>query len=371
MTLSFEVAATAGPARTGTIRTARGAITTPCFMPVGTKGAVRHLSAADLADLGTEIVLGNTYHLMLKPGAEVIAAVGGLHGFTDWPGHILTDSGGYQVFSLEPGGNVHLDDDGVTFRSTYDGGTHRLTPESAVALQVAFGSDLQMVLDVCAPLPSDTDVLQRAVDRTAAWAARARRAFLDHERPDLSQLGILQGGTDQALRAESAERTIDVGFDGYAIGGLSVGESRDAMLETLAATIPLLPDDQPRYLMGLGDPLGIVESVALGVDLFDCVIPTRHARHGTILSAEGRYNLKRAENATADVPLDHTCGCPVCARWSRAYLRHLLVVDEPTAPRLITIHNLWWTFRLVDEVRAAVAAGDLAPVRSRIAAAYG
>ena len=371
MTLSLSVTATAGTARAGTIRTARGEITTPCFMPVGTKGAVRHLSSADLADLGAEVVLGNTYHLMLKPGADVIRALGGLHGFTDWSGHVLTDSGGYQVFSLEPGGNVRLDDDGVTFRSTYDGGTHRLTPESAVEIQAALGSDLQMVLDVCAPLPSSGDMLRQAVDRTAEWAGRARRAFLALERADLSQLGILQGGTDVALRAESAARTLEVGFDGYAIGGLSVGESRDAMLETLAATIPLLPEDQPRYLMGLGDPLGMVDAVALGIDLFDCVLPTRHARHGTILSSAGRYNLKRAENATADAPLDADCGCPVCARWSRAYLRHLLVVDEPTAPRLVTLHNLWWTFRLVEDIRAGVAAGDLTPVRSRIADAYG
>jgi queuine tRNA-ribosyltransferase len=214
-------------------------------------------------------------------------------------------------------------------------------------------------------------VLREAVDRTAAWAARARRAFVAKERPDLNQLGILQGGTDLALRAESAQRTLEVGFDGYAIGGLSVGESRAAMLDTLAATVPLLPADQPRYLMGLGDPLGMVEAVALGIDLFDCVLPTRFARHGTILSAAGRYNLKRAENATADEPLDPACDCSVCARWSRAYLRHLLVVDEPTAPRLITRHNLTWTFALVDEIRAAVVAGDLGPVRSRIAAAYG
>jgi queuine tRNA-ribosyltransferase len=371
VTLSMEVTHRAGTARAGTIRTARGEITTPCFMPVGTKGAVRHLSAGDLADLGVQIVLGNTYHLMLKPGADVIGQLGGLHAFADWSGHVLTDSGGYQIFSLEPGGNVQLDDDGVTFRSTYDGGTHRLTPEGAVDVQAAFGSDIQMVLDVCAPLPSGDAVLRSAVERTAAWAARARQAFGELGRPDLSQFGILQGGTDLDLRRESAERTLAVGFDGYAVGGLSVGESRDAMLETLAATLPLLPEDQPRYLMGLGDPLGMVEAVALGVDLFDCVLPTRFARHGTILSATGRYNLKRAENTTADTPLDEACGCPVCARWSRAYLRHLLVVDEPTAPRLVTLHNLWWTLALVDEIRASVQAGSLDGVRSRIAAAYG
>jgi queuine tRNA-ribosyltransferase len=371
VTLSMEVTATAGPARAGVIRTARGEIRTPCFMPVGTRGAVRTLSSADLADLGVQIVLGNTYHLMLKPGADVIERLGGLHGFADWSGHVLTDSGGYQIFSLEPGGNVAVDDEGVTFRSTYDGGTHRLTPEAAVQIQTQLGADLQMVLDVCAPLPSPPATLRAAVDRTALWAGRARAAFLAQDRPELSQLGIVQGGTDVALRQESADRTLAVGFDGYAVGGLSVGEPRAAMLDTLAATLPLLPPDQPRYLMGLGDPLGIVESVALGIDLFDCVLPTRFARHGTILSSGGRYNLKRAENAADDAPLDPACGCAVCARWSRAYLRHLLVVDEPTAPRLLTLHNVSWTLALVAEVRAAVVSGSLEGVRSRIAAAYG
>lgn len=371
MTLSMEVTARAGLARAGVLRTARGEIRTPCFMPVGTRGAVRTLSSADLTDLGVQIVLGNTYHLMLKPGTEVIGRLGGLHGFADWAGHVLTDSGGYQIFSLEPRGNVARDDGGVTFKSTYDGGTHRLTPESAVEIQTLLGSDIQMVLDVCAPLPSSPDLLRSAVDRTAAWAGRARATFLAQERPDLSQFGIVQGGTDLALRQESAQRTVAIGFDGYAVGGLSVGESRELMLETLAAILPLLPDDQPRYLMGLGDPVGIVEAVALGIDLFDCVLPTRFARHGTILSNGGRYNLKRAENATAEAPLDERCGCPVCARWSRAYLRHLLVVDEPTAPRLLTLHNVWWTLRLVEEVRAAVEADAIDGVRSRIAAAYG
>jgi queuine tRNA-ribosyltransferase len=371
MTLSMDVTATAGDARAGVIRTARGEIRTPCFMPVGTRGAVRHLSSADLADLGVQIVLGNTYHLMLKPGADVIEKVGGLHGFTDWPGHVLTDSGGYQIFSLEPGGNVALDDDGVTFRSTYDGGTHRLTPEMAVDIQVQLGSDIQMVLDICAPSATPAASLRSAVDRTAAWADRARATFLAKGRPDLNQFGIVQGGTDLDLREESAQRTVAIGFDGYAVGGLSVGESREAMLETLAATLPFLPPDQPRYLMGLGDPIGMVEAVALGIDLFDCVLPTRFGRHGSILSNAGRYNLKRAENAAADAPLDDQCGCPVCARWSRAYLRHLLVVDEPTAPRLMTLHNVWWTLRLVEELRAAVEAGSVEGVRSRIAAAYG
>ncbi len=370
MTLAIEITDRLGPARAGVIRTARGEIPTPCFMPVGTRGAVRTLSSADLEDLGAEIILGNTYHLMLKPGAERIARLGGLHRFADWRGHLLTDSGGYQIFSLDPGGNVRVDDDGVTFRSTYDGGTHRLTPASAVEIQTQLGSDIQMVLDVCAPLPSPPDVLREAVERTAAWAEVARTEFLARDRPDLNQFGIVQGGTDIELRVESAERTVALGFDGYAIGGLSVGESRDAMLEALAATLPHLPEDQPRYLMGLGDPIGMVEAIALGIDLFDCVLPTRFARHGTVLSTAGRYNLKRAENADDGAPLDVACGCPVCARWSRAYLRHLLVVDEPTAPRLLTIHNVWWTLRLVEEVRTAIGTGSLEAVRSRVRAAY-
>jgi queuine tRNA-ribosyltransferase len=371
MTLSIEVTGRDGLARTGVITTARGRISTPCFMPVGTRGAVRTLSAADLDDLGVQIVLGNTYHLMLKPGADRIASLGGLHKFAGWDGHVLTDSGGYQIFSLEPGGNVRLDDDGVTFRSTYDGSTHRLTPASAVEIQTALDADLQMVLDVCAPLPSSADVLRLAVERTADWAAVARRAFLDQDRPDLSQLGIVQGGTDVDLRIESAQRTVAVGFDGYAIGGLSVGEEREELLATLAATLPHLPEDRPRYLMGVGDPVGMVEAVALGIDLFDCVLPTRFGRHGTILSSAGRYNLKRAENADDDGPLDGECDCPVCARWSRAYLRHLLIVDEPTAPRLLTLHNVWWTLRLVEAARAAIEAGTLDALRSRMVAAYG
>jgi queuine tRNA-ribosyltransferase len=370
MSLTLRVDHRLGSARAGVIRTARGEIQTPCFMPVGTRAAVRTLSSADMEDLGAEIMLGNTYHLMLKPGAERIGRLGGLHRFEDWHGHLLTDSGGYQVFSLDPGGNVRLDDDGVTFRSTYDGGTHRLTPGSAVEIQTLLGADIQMVLDVCAPLPSPPDVLRSAVERTASWAAIARADFLSRERPDLSQFGIVQGGTDAALRVESAQRTVAIGFDGYAVGGLSVGESRDVMLETLAATLPHLPEDQPRYLMGVGDPIGMVESIALGIDLFDCVLPTRFARHGTVLSTAGRYNLKRAENADDGAPLDDACACPVCERWSRAYLRHLLVVDEPTAPRLLTLHNVWWTLRLVEEVRAAIGAGSLDAVRSRVRAAY-
>ncbi len=345
------------------VTTARGAFRTPCFMPVGTRGAVRTLSSADLENLGAEVVLGNTYHLMLRPGAEVVARCGGLHGFTDWRGHILTDSGGYQVFSLEP----QVDDEGATFASTYDGSPHHLTPEGAVDAQVLFASDIQMVLDVCPPLPSPTDVIRSAVDRTALWAERARKTFLAHERPDLNQFGIVQGGVDAGLRAESADRTVTIGFEGYAVGGLSVGEDRSEMLPALAAALGGLPDNRPRYFMGLGDPLGIVDVVGLGVDLFDCVLPTRLGRHGMMLTSAGRLNLRNRRFAADSGPIDEACGCPVCARWSRAYLRHLLSVDEPTAPRLLTIHNVHWTVELVRRIRRAIAAGTLAALRAELA----
>ncbi len=366
MTLSFAVEATCGAARAGTVTTARGTFRTPCFMPVGTRGAVRTLASADLEDLGAEIVLGNTYHLMLRPGAEVVAKFGGLHGFMGWRGHVLTDSGGYQVFSLRP----KVDDDGVTFASTYDGTTVQLTAEGAVDAQVLLGSDVQMVLDVCPPLPSPADVVRRAVDRTALWAQRARKAFLDYGRADLNQFGIVQGGVDLALRTESAERTEAIGFDGYAVGGLSVGEDRSQMLPALEAALAPLPADRPRYFMGLGDPLGIVDAVARGVDMFDCVLPTRLGRHGTMLTSEGRLNLRNRRYAEDTGPLDETCACPVCARWSRGYLRHLLSVDEPTAPRLLTIHNVHWTLDLVRRIRSAIESNTLPTLHQALASVW-
>ncbi|MFO7281083.1 MAG: tRNA guanosine(34) transglycosylase Tgt [Thermoanaerobacterales bacterium] len=367
MSLAFTVEATCGAARTGRVTTARGTFATPCFMPVGTRGAVRTLSSADLEALGAEVVLGNTYHLMLRPGADVVAAFGGLHGFADWHGHVLTDSGGYQIFSLGP----KVDDEGATFVSTYDGSTHHLSPERAVEVQVALGSDIQMVLDVCPPLPSPPDVVRSAVERTALWAERARKAFLAHGRDDLNQFGIVQGGVDLDLRAESARRTVAVGFEGYAVGGLSVGEERSQTMPALEAAVAELPADRPRYFMGLGDPLGIVDAVARGVDMFDCVLPTRLARHGTLLTSEGRINLRNARFATDPRPLDPACGCPVCARWSRGYLRHLLTTAEPTAPRLLTLHNVAWTFALVERIRAAIAAGTLDELRAEVAAVWG
>jgi queuine tRNA-ribosyltransferase len=359
-----------GAARTGTVRTARGSFETPCFMPVGTRGAVRHLSAGDLEALGAEVILGNTYHLMLRPGAETVASLGGLHRFEDWHGHILTDSGGYQIFSLEP----KVDDAGAVFKSVYDGSRHRLTPEGAVDVQLALDSDIQMVLDVCPPAEAPTAVLRAAVDRTASWAERARAHFLasgDDAVARHHQFGIVQGGIDHALRRESAERTMAIGFDGYAVGGLSVGEPREVMLPALHEVTSMLPADQPRYFMGIGDPIGLVEVVALGVDMFDCVLPTRLARHGTLLTWGGKVNIRRAEFARDDGPIDPELVDSPVARYSRGYLRHLLSVDEPTAGRLLTLHNLWWLRSFVLALRASIRAGRFAEFRAATHATWG
>ena len=370
MRLQLEVEHRDGAARTGTVRTARGSFRTPVFMPVGTRGSIRALMTHELSGLrsadGTaaEVLLANTYHLMLRPGAEAVAALGGLHRFTGWDRLMLTDSGGYQVFSLDP----KVSDAGAEFRSTYDGSTHLLTPEGAVATQELLGADIQMVLDVCAPLPSEPAVLREAVERTAAWAARARAARTRTD--DQALFGIVQGGTDGALRRESAARTVALDLDGYGIGGLSVGESRDEMLPALDAALSGLPGDQPRYLMGVGDPVSIVEAVALGVDMFDCVMPTRLARHGTLLTDQGRLNVKRAEFATSDDPVDPTCPCATCTRYSRGYLRHLGSVGEPAAASLCTVHNLTWMLTLVGRIRSAIVAGTLDALRAEVASVW-
>ena len=331
---------------------------TPCFMPVGTRGAIKYLSAADYERLGAEIVLGNTYHLMLRPGAETVSALGGLGKFTGWGGLTLTDSGGFQVFSLDP----EVDDDGVTFQSTYDGSSHRFTPEIAVHTQELLGADIQMVLDVCPPLPSSPEVIRVAVERTSAWAARASVA---HRRDDQALFGIVQGGVDEVLRAESAERTVALDFDGYGIGGLSVGETRAEMVPALAAALAHLPADRPRYLMGVGDPASLVEAVALGVDQFDCVMQTRIGRHGTALTAGGKLHIKNAKYALSDEPLDSECGCEVCRRHSRGYIRHLFKVGEPTASRLVSLHNIAWTLQLMASMRAAIESARFTELRAR------
>jgi len=367
--MRLTVDATDGLARATTVTTSRGTFRTPCFMPVGTRGTVRASGVDDLLDLGAEVMLGNTYHLMLKPGADVVERLGGLHRFTGWDGHLLTDSGGYQVFSLDPGGNVAVDDDGVTFRSTYDGSTHRLTPEGAVQVQERLGADIQMQLDICPRLPATPDVLNLAVDRTLRWGERAVASRTRTD--DQALFGIVQGGVDLELRASAAQRTAAIEFDGFGIGGLSVGERRAEMVPAIAATTAELPPGKPRYVMGLGDPAGMVEAVALGVDLFDCVLPTRIARHGSALTDTGRINLRNSRFATDESPLDERCSCPVCARHSKAFLRHLFAVGEPTALRLTTIHNLAWTFRLVSAMRDAIETGTFAALRERVLAVWG
>ncbi len=370
MKLTIDIGSRDGSARSGTVVTARGTFRTPVFMPVGTRGSIRALMTHELAGLsaadGTaaEVLLANTYHLMLRPGSDVVAELGGLHRFSGWNGLMLTDSGGYQVFSLGP----KLHDGGAEFRSTYDGSTHLLTPEGAVAEQERLGADIQMVLDVCAPLPSSRQALRDAVERTADWAARARAAH--RRRQDQALFGIVQGGTDTDLRRESAERTIALDFDGYAVGGLSVGETRDEMLPALAAALENLPDEQPRYLMGVGDPVSMVEAVALGVDMFDCVLPTRLARHGTLLTDRGRLNIKRSEFARSDDAVDPGCPCATCRLYPSGYLRHLLAVGEPSAASLCTVHNLTWMLTLVGRIRDAIAAGTFDRLRSEIEAVW-
>ena len=359
----LETVATDGAARSGIAHTARGTYRTPCFMPVGTRGAIKYLSAADYERLGAEIVLGNTYHLMLRPGAETVAALGGLGTFAGWNGLTLTDSGGFQVFSLDP----DVDDDGVTFKSTYDGSSHRFTPEIAVHTQELLGADIQMVLDVCPPLPSPPEVIRLAVERTAAWAARAREA---HRRDGQALFGIVQGGVDERLRAESAQRTAALAFDGYGIGGLSVGETRGEMMPALAAALAHLPTDRPRYLMGVGDPASLIEAVTLGVDQFDCVMQTRLGRHGTALTSGGKLHIKNAKHTLSDDPLDTACSCEVCERHSRGYIRHLFQVGEPTASRLVSLHNISWTLQLMARIRSAIETGTFRSLRQEVLAVW-
>ena len=354
-----DVSAVDGAARASIVTLARGTYVTPTFMPVGTRGAVKYLSASDYEQLGAQIVLGNTYHLMLRPGADTVAHFGGVGAFAGWKGLTLTDSGGFQVFSLKP----DVDDEGVTFASTYDGSKHRFTPESAVSTQEKLGADIQMVLDVCPPLPSTDEVVYEALRRTTMWAARARAV---HQRIDQSLFGIVQGGVSETMRRESAQQISALNFDGYGIGGLSVGETREQMLPALAAALAELPADQPRYLMGVGDPASMIEAIGLGVDQFDCVLQTRLGRHGTALTSQGRVNLKRAEFTQDNGPIDDTCGCAVCAVHSRGYLRHLFQVGEPTASRLVSLHNLAWTIALMGQARSAILAGTFGAFRKQV-----
>ncbi|MGB5756755.1 MAG: tRNA guanosine(34) transglycosylase Tgt [Acidimicrobiales bacterium] len=363
MKLSMRIDATDGRARAATMTTGRGEIRTPVFMPVGTRAAVKTLDTMDLERLGPPIVLGNTYHLMERPGAELIAELGGLHRFMDWNGHLLTDSGGYQIFSLEP----KITEKAATFRSVYDGSYVELSPERSVEVQEMLGADIAMVLDVCSALPSSREDLRRALELTLRWAERSKAA---HHRSDQAQFGIVQGGVEIDLRQESAERTVAIGFDGYAVGGLSVGEGRPAMVPALAAATSMLPVDRPRYFMGLGDPVGLVEAVHNGIDMFDCVLPTRLARHGTALTGEGRLNLKNLRFASDERPIDPDFDHPLSTRYSRAYVRHLLVTGEPTAGRIITLHNLAWLAELTSRMRQAIENRRFDELRAQVWATW-
>jgi queuine tRNA-ribosyltransferase len=321
-------------------------------MPVGTRAAVKAVDTDDLLAVGAEIVLANTYHLMLRPGADLIAQMGGLHDFMSWNGPILTDSGGFQIFSLAP----KIDEEGATFTSVYDGSTVRMTPEDAVEVQQRLGPDIAMVLDVCVGLPALREEVEAQMRRTLRWAERCLSA---HDRTDQSLFGIVQGGVDLDLRAESARATAALGFEGLAIGGLSVGEPPDQRNAALEAAVAELPVDRPRYVMGLGDTDGLLEAIARGADMFDCVIPTRLARHGRALTRTGDFNLKTVESTSDPGPLDPDCGCLTCGRYSRAYLRHLVRMKELSAHRLLTIHNLFYTLELISGARSAILQGTL------------
>lgn len=356
----FSVVASDGAARTGTLSTPHGEVATPAFLPVGTRGTVRAVGVDDLESVGAQIVLANTYHLMLRPGAEVVAALGGLHGFSGWTGPMLTDSGGYQVFSLDP----VIDDDGVTFRSTYDGSSVRLTPEEAVAIQELLGADVAMVLDHLIGLPAPGGSVREAMERTLRWSERALAAQV---RGDQALFGIVQGGADPDLRAESAARTAGLGFAGFGIGGLSVGESAADRATAIDAVVAELPVGAARYVMGLGDTEGVLDAVSRGCDLFDCVWPTRLARHGKVLSRRGDYSIRRAEFAADPDPIDPQCGCFTCRTHSRGYLRHLKATDELLGHRLLSIHNLEYTLGVLADARRAIIAGGFERFRSELA----
>jgi queuine tRNA-ribosyltransferase len=352
--MSFELIATEGEARTGLLHTTHGTVPTPAFMPVGTKGTVKGLDPDRLREMGTTILLGNTYHLHFRPGEELVEELGGLHRFMAWDGPILTDSGGFQVFSLRDTIS-EVDEAGVTFRSVYDGRPARFTPELVADIQRRLGSDIAMCLDVCPPPDVTPADLEKATALTTAWATRQLAA---PRAPGQLVFGISQGGTDLELRRRSTEEIAALGFDGHALGGLSVGEERGIMLDTVAWAAPLLPADRPRYFMGIGDPAGILEVIERGIDMFDCVLPTRLGRTGSAVTWEGRLNLKNARFARDDRPLDEGCSCSACRRFSRAYLRHLVNQQELLGLILLSEHNVRFLLDLTARARAAIERGE-------------
>ncbi|MBZ0292442.1 MAG: tRNA guanosine(34) transglycosylase Tgt [Anaerolineae bacterium] len=364
--MHFEILKTQGKARAGILHTPHGPIPTPVFAPVGTQATVKAVLPRDLREIGASLVLANTYHLHLRPGDALIRDLGGLHQFMAWPGPILTDSGGFQVFSLTQINKI--DEDGVTFRSHIDGSTHRLTPEASIRIQENLGADIIMCFDQC-PIPKDRTVVEPAVRRTMDWAARCRETHPDDSQQAL--FGIVQGGIFEDQRARSADflRTLD--FPGYAIGGLAVGESKSEMYATLDFTVPMLPADKPRYLMGVGEPDDLIQAVMRGVDIFDCVIPTRIARHGSALTRNGRINMRNREYTSADIPLDEGCTCYTCQHFTRAYLRHLVRARELLAYTLLSIHNIHFLVQHMQAMRDAILAGsDLAVYRDTFLQQY-
>jgi queuine tRNA-ribosyltransferase len=368
MSIEFHVEARAGAARGGRMLTPHGEIETPVFMPVGTVATVKGVTQDILEELGVQILLGNTYHLYLRPGVETARQMGGLHGFMAWPRAILTDSGGFQVFSLSELRNVA--EEGVTFRSHLDGSSHFFSPESAMEAQIGLGADIIMAFDECTEYPADRARMKASMELTLRWAERSKKYFEEHKwrvpwkgadegaRATQSLFGIVQGGMDLELRKESAERTVEIGFSGYAIGGLSVGEPRERTREVIEATLEHLPADKPRYVMGVGTPEEIVEYARLGVDMMDCVLPTRAARHGLLFTSEGKVSIKQARYTRDAGPLDPNCGCRVCRRYSRAYLRHLYASNEVLAQVLNTLHNLSFYLDTMRRVRHSIRLGE-------------
>lgn len=353
-----ECSATHG--RLGRLYTPHGVVATPVFMPVGTQATVKAMTPEELAGIGAQIILSNTYHLYLRPGPEIIQTAGGLHRFMHWERPILTDSGGYQVFSL---GNLRkIEEEGVTFRSHHDGSTHFLSPEKAIEIQLALGADIIMVFDECTPYPCSFKYAKSSLERTTRWAQRCQKAMPRNEQ---TLFGIVQGGVFPSLRQQSAREIVDLDFPGYAIGGLSVGEPKPLMYEILDCTVPFLPRERPRYLMGVGSPDCLVEGVARGIDMFDCVLPTRIARNGTVMTSWGKLVIRNASYARDFQPLDPDCGCYTCRNYSRAYVRHLIKANEILGLRLTTIHNLYFLLNLMQQIRDALQNNDFPAWRKR------
>jgi queuine tRNA-ribosyltransferase len=369
MSLAFNIIASEGNARMGCVETAHGAFRTPAFMAVGTAATVKAMSMDMVAATGTEVILGNTYHLMLRPGGDLIARMGGLHEFSGWRGPILTDSGGFQVMSLGgAGGLVRMSEDGVQFTSHIDGGVkHFLTPEKSVQIQHQLDSDITMVLDECLRLPASRELAERNVDRVTRWAARSKSAFAD--RPGYGIFGIVQGADFPDLRERSARALVEIGFDGYAVGGLAVGEPQEVMFDMIARTAPLLPADRPRYLMGVGTPVDILGAVGRGIDMFDCVMPTRAGRTAQAFTRRGTLNLRNARFRDDPAPLDDECGCPAC-KLPRAYIHHLIKCNEILGAMLLTQHNLWFYQDLMRGIRAAIGRGRFAEFKKEFILKY-